>query len=263
MKQGKKATDVLRIIAGFAVVIVVIVLMAFNSEKQLKSVCGEVDITFNSSQELFFLETSDIEAVLKENLSDGFTEQSIKSVDLSVLEAAIKRNPYVERADLFIDMQGNLHVAITQKQPIARIINKNGVNYYIDKEGKKFPVSHKFTSRVIVINGNIDEDLKNPESLTSTTLQDVFALVNFIQGNDLWNVQFEQIYVNALGEFELVPKLGDHIIQFGSVENMKEKFEKLELFYKEGLNYAGWDKYSTINLMYDQQVVCTKNEYYE
>ena len=39
---------------------------------------------------------------------------------------------------------------------------------------------------------------------------------------------------------------------------MQEKFNKLEIFYKEGLNYMGWEKYETIKLDYKGQVVCDK-----
>ena len=42
-------------------------------------------------------------------------------------------------------------------------------------------------------------------------------------------------------------------------EAYEEKFEKLKMFYTEGLNKTdGWNKYSTINIKYKNQVVCTK-----
>ena len=44
---------------------------------------------------------------------------------------------------------------------------------------------------------------------------------------------------------------------------MEEKFNKLEIFYSEGLNYVGWNKYSIIKLDYNGQVVCEKNINYE
>jgi cell division protein FtsQ len=45
---------------------------------------------------------------------------------------------------------------------------------------------------------------------------------------------------------------------FGTGDDIEIKFEKLMLFYKEGLSRVGWDKYSTINLKYKNQIVCTK-----
>lgn len=238
----------------------VIILMSFNSRQQSALICDSIEIEIDHNNEIFFLETGDIEKMLKHSYGDSIVGDALHSMNLSGLEETIEANAFVEKAEMYIDMHGKLHVLVTQKEPIARIINKNGVHYYIDKTGKKFPVNNKFTSRVIVINGHIDEGLKNPELLTTPALQQAITLVNFIQHSDLWNAQIEQIYVNAYGEFELIPKLGDHTIEFGSIAQMEEKFKKLELFYKEGLSYVGWEKYKTINLMYNDQIVCTKKE---
>ena len=47
------------------------------------------------------------------------------------------------------------------------------------------------------------------------------------------------------------------------IDNMEEKFHKLEIFYAEGLSYTGWDKYETIKLDYKGQIVCEKKINYE
>ena len=46
--------------------------------------------------------------------------------------------------------------------------------------------------------------------------------------------------------------------ELGSVEGFQEKLDRLRIFYREGLEQVGWNKYSTISLAYDGQVVCTK-----
>ena len=58
---------------------------------------------------------------------------------------------------------------------------------------------------------------------------------------------------------ELYPAVGGHKIIFGTTEDMEEKFEKLKVFYKEGLSSIdSWTNYSVINLKYKNQVVCIK-----
>ena len=47
-------------------------------------------------------------------------------------------------------------------------------------------------------------------------------------------------------------------IVIGEVYNLESKFNKLMLFYEEGLSKTGWNEYKTINLKYKDQVVCTK-----
>jgi len=68
----------------------------------------------------------------------------------------------------------------------------------------------------------------------------------------------EQLYINKKSEFELIPKIGNHTILFGDIKEMKDKFEKLIAFYKQGISKSGWNKYKTINLKFKNQVVCTK-----
>jgi cell division protein FtsQ len=65
--------------------------------------------------------------------------------------------------------------------------------------------------------------------------------------------------VNADREIELFPAIGNHKIVFGEAKDIAEKFNKLKLFYTQGLNKSdGWMKYAIVNLKYKNLVVCTK-----
>jgi cell division protein FtsQ len=67
------------------------------------------------------------------------------------------------------------------------------------------------------------------------------------------------LYINTDKEIELYPAVGGHKIIFGKGDDIEEKFEKLKVFYREGLNSIdSWNKYSSINLKYKSQVVCIK-----
>ena len=59
-------------------------------------------------------------------------------------------------------------------------------------------------------------------------------------------------------EIIMYPRVGDHKIILGKAQNIEEKFEKLKIFYRHGLEKVGWDRYSHINLKFENQVVCTK-----
>ena len=69
------------------------------------------------------------------------------------------------------------------------------------------------------------------------------------------------MYVEADGQMEVIPKIGGQTIRFGMVdENLPEKFDRLKIFYNEGLRKVGWDKYKTIDLRYKDQVVCERRD---
>ena len=73
---------------------------------------------------------------------------------------------------------------------------------------------------------------------------------------------------------ELVPRIGNSVIYLGHMPESKVKSERTELvngfvdrkmkrlkaFYKYGLPVAGWNKYSEINLEFDNQIICKRAE---
>ncbi len=237
--------------------------MKNNMNSHAGTVCKGVVVDFDKEQRLYFVDEADVKEYLFKSLGDSIKGDKLGSLNLMKIESAAEKNPYVRDAETFIDAAGNVHVSIAQKQPLARVINKNGVNYYIDERENKIPVTSKFTCRVIVVTGNIEEGIQKSKIIESATLKNVLRLTHYIHSNAFWNAQIEQIAVTNENEFQLVPKIGNHIIEFGAAENIEEKFSKLQTFYKEGLNYVGWNNYKTINLKFDNQVVCTKHTEYE
>lgn len=91
--------------------------------------------------------------------------------------------------------------------------------------------------------------------------------------NNLWRNQIEQINVLPNRGIELVPRVGNHIIYIGNLPEsniiskrekdveafINKKMDRLEKFYKYGLSQAGWNKYSYINIEFDNQIICKKH----
>lgn len=240
----------------------VVLLTSFNSEKQKSIACEGIEVEIDTSTQVFFLDGSDVKDLLVKALKDSMKGDEISSIDLLKVENILEKNPYINDAESYLDIQGNLHVHIFQNQPIARIINKYGVNYYITEKAEKFPVNNKFTCRVPVISGNIEEGLENGNKISSANLKNAFKVVEFMRANELWNAQIEQIYVNDENELEFIPLLGNHNVVLGDASDLEMKFHNLELFYKEGLSYVGWEKYKTVNVSILNQIYCTKKDNY-
>ena len=172
---------------------------------------------------------------------------------------------------IYITIDGRLKVEVKQRKPLVRIINDAGDSYYIDDEGKLMPLSDKYTAKILVANGYISESFasrylysvsdlaKDVEATKNTMIDEVYAMAEYINADEFWKAQVQQIYINADKDMELVPMVGNQKIIFGDTTAMDEKFKKLFTFYQQGLNTTGWwDKYSTINLKFKNQIVCTK-----
>jgi cell division protein FtsQ len=155
-------------------------------------------------------------------------------------------------------MKGNLNIKVFQRVPIFRVLRFDGTQFYVDKYGVKFPVSEHYTARVIMSNGNIFERLEKGDTLYSFVGNELFKVASFVDNDAFLKAFIEQIFVRADNELVLVPKIGKQIIIFGNSENLEEKFNKLKVFYKEGLNLIGWSKYSSIDVRFKSQVICKK-----
>lgn len=263
MSWKKKVVRIVSLLTLFACVVGLVLLTSFNAKRQGEVVCDKVDISVDQENGMFFLDVDDIKNILVQQFGDSVKGDQLQKIDVGRIEKVLENDPYVHDAETWLDANGELHIKIVQKQPIARVINKYGVNYYINENANKIPISSKFTTRVPVVTGNIQEGTYNSNMIETPVLKNVLKLTQFIHNNTFWNAQIEQVSVTNSGSFVLIPKLGDHKIEFGGISNMEEKFQKLEIFYEEGLSYAGWEKYETIKLDYKGQIVCVKKINYE
>lgn len=222
--------------------------MGFVNREQRQISCTSVDIRINYDHEDFFVEKEDIISMIAAK-GMRLVDVPISVINYEHVEKLINTNPSIAKAEVYSTIAGEIKIDIIQRKPIIRIIANDPVmSFYIDENGEKMPLSLKHTSRVLVANGNI----KTP------MLDDLFKLAKYVNKNNFWKSQIQQIYINLDGEIELIPRVGRHKIILGDVSDMDEKFKKLMIFYKKGLNYIGWNKYKTINLKYKNQIVCTK-----
>jgi cell division protein FtsQ len=196
---------------------------------------------------------------------------SLKNVDVNALEKALNSHPAVENADIAVDVNGDMTIDVTQRTPLVRIINADGESYYIDTKSKLMPLSDKYTARVLIATGFINEPFstrnnisidaisKNEKFAAISVLDDIYNISMYIAKDSVLASLIHQINVTNDKELELYPSIGNHKIVFGEAKDFEEKFEKLKTFYTEGLNKTdGWNKYSAINIKYKNQVVCTK-----
>ncbi|HOG20266.1 MAG TPA: hypothetical protein PKW37_07485, partial [Salinivirgaceae bacterium] len=164
---------------------------------------------------------------------------------------------------------GTICINIEQRKPILRVINKYNQSYYVDTEGYLIPLSDHWSARVLVANGDIVEKSHknraihidslntNIEIKQQETLKELIILAKYINEDEFLNAQIEQIYV-IRNEYEMIPKVGSHIIYFGTIDNYVDKFFNLKAIYYKGFANLGWRKYKAINLKYQNQVICTK-----
>ena len=96
--------------------------------------------------------------------------------------------------------------------------------------------------------------------MTSMATREIKEIASAIQDNKFWTAQIEQIHFNDKKEIIIIPRVGNHIIELGTAEDIDKKLEKLYTFYHEGMNKIGWNKYSKLNIEFGDKVICTKRD---
>jgi cell division protein FtsQ len=238
----------------------------FVSNRYESLLCNSISINIRDSLNTGFLIPDDINELLN-NSGISCLGIPLSEIDLNEIEQIVRSNQAVKECKVYSGINGVLHIDIDQREPFVRIIDRKGQGYYLDRDGNVLSLSNRFTPHVLIVNGNIYSPFTvgrpvNVKELADgrwqNRLKDIYKLSTFISQNELWEAHIEQVYINQSGEYELIPRIGPHIIILGEIEGYRDKFEKLEVFYKEGLNRIGWNQFIKINLKYKDQVVCTK-----
>ena len=235
----------------------VIVLMSFIEIKKQEVKCTTVKILIPGADN--FIEREEIDAILKQS-QGNLVGKSLEDINTHEIESAIKGNPYIAFAKVYADMDGVINILIKQRQPVLRIINAGGQDYYIDRDGLKMPMSPNFTANVLVATGDIYEGFGGRvDTLLTPLVADLYKTALFLKQDTLWDAQIEQIFVNSKRDIELIPRVGNQRIILGNADSLAVKMSNLLAFYKQAMPQVGWDAYKTINVKYINQIVCEKN----
>ena len=183
----------------------------------------------------------------------------VKEVDMERLERVLEEDPFILNAEAYIDAKNQLSIGIVQREPVIRVMDNNGLNYYMDKEGVKMKTSEHSSPHVLVLTGNLpphSTDFLDPRK--EHVLKDLFYLAEIIREDGFLHPMIEQVHVSNRNEITLIPKIGNQKIFFGRPRDVEDKLSRLKTFYREAAPYEGWRKYRSLDLRYDGQVVAKR-----
>ncbi len=231
-----------RLLLMFALVLF---LYSFASQRNEARKLAKSEVIFLDGDNLF-VKNEMVNKLLIENNRDVKTISKVE-VDLNKLEKSINKQEMIQKSEVFVSVDGVLKAVVKQKTPIARVFDEE-VSFYIDYEGNEMPLSDLNTARVLLVSGGINK--KNRKDLA-----DVLRIIyddDFLKKNI--------IGVRILSNDALVMKNRnfDYEIEFGKTINVKKKFDNYKAFFQKAVLDSTLYKYKKINLMFTQQVVCTK-----
>lgn len=179
----------------------------------------------------------------------------LSAIDIEKLETTLTAFTSLKDVEIYRKIEasgwsfsGKLVVNVGQRTPVLRI-KMAEEDYYLDKEGIEIPVSSKYIERIVIASGTFPDE---------TVKANLLKMTDFINKDEFWKAQIEQILIQPNGELLIIPQVGDYVIEFGRPDDYEIKFRNLKALYQQGFKNFGWNKYKAISVKYHNQVVCTK-----
>ena len=217
------------------------------NKKQVSLLCENVEVVIADSLEKKFIHEKDVVAYLaKANLYP--LNKKSEDINTYQIKEALLKNEIIESAEVVQSVSGKITITVLQKMPVLRVFSSGG-SYYVDKNGQTMPATLGQAILVPVASGNIEK---------SFAVSELYKFALFLHNDAFWNDRITQIYVRSAMDVELVPRIGDHRILLGNLDDFEKKLRHLHKFYEQVIPKMGWDKYSVISLKYKNQIVCTK-----
>jgi cell division protein FtsQ len=226
--------------------------------------CSGIKIVIKDSSDNRFVSEREILNIV--NVTAGRVHgKPVKEIPVADIEERLKNLRELKVAEVYFTLDGTLNIFVDQRDPVMRVMAKNGGDYYIDNEGIVIRRRNLYTPRLHIVGGNINISSAMlsgisvlDTSIKNSILKDIYYLVKHIRSDGFWSAQIDQIYVDNNNEIDLVPRVGNHLIHLGTTENIEGKLNNLAAFYDKVLPEVGWNKYSNINLAFKDQIVCRR-----
>ncbi|HAP94178.1 MAG TPA: cell division protein FtsQ [Chryseobacterium sp.] len=215
----------------------------FNNAKM-----ENVSINMNQTKTpVYFVDEKDIKDLVKQ----FNPTKKIGDVKIPELEKKINEIPFVDSANVYMNLNGNLNVDIKQRIPIFRL-NKNGKDFYVDEKGVEFPISRNFSYPCMLVMGDVD----------ASEYQELGQLVEKIDKDDFSKKYFIGIKKEK-NNYNLLTSDGNYKVEIGDLENIDFKVKGFKTFVEKYLVYQNPNKYKKISVKYNNQIVTTLNPYFK
>ncbi|MBR2205323.1 MAG: cell division protein FtsQ [Prevotella sp.] len=225
----------------------VLAVTSFNKPDVAATHCTEVKTDIEQNIVDGFLTADEIGKMLRREKVWPLSKP-MRDISARKIEETLLKSPFVEKAEVYKTQSGEVCIQVRQRVPVVKVMADNGDCYYIDSHASVMP-ENRFVNDLIIATGHISR--KYAQTYLS-------RVANCIMQDKFWQNQIVQINVLPDLTMEFVPRVGDHIIFIGAPVGVAKKLERMRKFYIYGLNKAGWNKYSYINVEFDNQIICKK-----
>ncbi len=240
----QKTKNILIVTVSLILSLFLLIVLVVLAPSREDCVCTKVSVSVVDGDKYKFISVDDIhrQMDLKNMKLEG---KPLDEIDIHEIETKLEEHPMLRNVECYLNNKGVVSIDVEQRVPLFRVISP-GRSFYVDSDRNIMPLVFNHLAYLPIVTGNV-----NPQFATL----ELFDFILYLQNDNFMASLIEQIYVHSNNSVEIVPRVGQFRIIVGTLDRYEAKINKLKTFYNEVLPEVGWDKYSTINLDYKDQVV--------
>lgn len=234
-------------------------MVSYAEQHYKETTASDVEVDIQHQAGFKLVETSDVRHELQQYLPASLQQYRLSNIPLKEFEGLLEDRPFVEEAEVYTGIDGQVEIKVDQREPLLRVINSDQKSFYLDQQGRRMPFSPSYKQPVITASGHIEAG--PTDSLTKAQnqhLQSLYKVSQYISKDSFLSALTGQLFITQEKEIQLIPRLGEQTIVLGEARNLPSRFAKLKAFYRKVLPYEGWYRYNKINLKYKKQIVAKK-----
>lgn len=227
-------------------IIVFVFLVSFSAKRHASKPIKDIRVSIESNSSQYFINDSLVKRIVNSKPIEVM-KTPLGNLNVAEIEKHLNENSFIKQAQVFKEVEGNLNIKIVQKTPVCRVITEDD-EYYLSRDLSKMPLSTLYAAEVLLVGGEVEKE----------DFEGLVSLAEFINDDKLLKKHIIAVRKDAPNSFILLINKGDYVIEFGGLEKINEKFEKLKLFYEQYISRVGLNYYEKIDVRFNNQIVATK-----
>jgi cell division protein FtsQ len=173
--------------------------------------------------------------------------KALGAVNLRSIRNMLNENPYIDSAYCYYTAAGTLCIGVIPKRPVMQVVTPTK-KYFLTDKGSAMPMKQY--------------DLKLPQVSGEVSVKEarkLRPLLDYI-AHSRWHNKVENYRIDPKHGLVMTMKDEPFDVILGSEEDYERKLTNLDFFMQTALPKAGKERYSCINLSFEDQVVAVKNK---
>ena len=239
----QKTKNILTICAVSVTVAITAILcistFSYNGGDECKAVIVEIT---DIGQRQYTSENSVLQHIRQQGLNP--VGKIFDSINCGRIEQSVAAYEPVRTAECYKTSGGEIHIRITQRQPLVRVITATD-SYFVDSDRRTMSILPSIRTDVLIAEGSIGTQMAKNE---------IADFAEWLQKNDYWRGRITRIAVRSDKNITAFQHSGEPCIVLGKIIGYKKKLKRLRTFMEAG-SEMDIKSYKELDVSIDGQVI--------